>query len=169
MSKYLKLPIADQLATGTTDGISVAFEINLTTATFITDGVSVGDYAYNDTDDTSAVVTAVNSETSLTVSLDVFPTAKAFIILSASASQVSQLVDSASIVLATQTTTDTTVLQTVAAANDTVTITHTLLALPLAQQGVQAGMELAASPNSRPKPSQEVILDGAVIISVTVA
>jgi len=168
MSKYLKLPIADQLATGQTTA-TTAGKLVEAGATFESDGIRIGDYAYNTDDNTSAVITAIDSDTTLSVTPDVFPTTKDFVILSATSAQVSQLVDSESIVLATQTQTYETVLQTVAAANDTVTITHTLLTIPQAQQGVQAGMELAASPNSRPKPSQEVTLEGAVILSVAVS
>lgn len=42
-------------------------------ATFQTDGVVVGDVAYNLDDGTSALVTAVNSETSLNLASDAFP------------------------------------------------------------------------------------------------
>lgn len=45
----------------------------LSTATFESDGVVVGDTAYNLDDGTSALVTAVDSETSLSLASDVFP------------------------------------------------------------------------------------------------
>jgi hypothetical protein len=45
-------------------------------ATFVADGVQVGDYAYNFTDGTTAKITVVNSATDCSVDNDVFPTAK---------------------------------------------------------------------------------------------
>ena len=44
-----------------------------TNATFQTDGVAINDIAFNQTDGTSATVTAVDSETSLSLSSDAFP------------------------------------------------------------------------------------------------
>lgn len=48
-------------------------KLNCSTATFQSDGVLVGDTAYNITDGTSALVTTVNSQTQLTLASDVFP------------------------------------------------------------------------------------------------
>ncbi|RLA02068.1 MAG: hypothetical protein DRQ42_01635 [Gammaproteobacteria bacterium] len=56
--------------TATTDTASKLVD---TDATFETDGVEVDDVAFNQTDGTSATVTAVDSETSLSLSSDAFP------------------------------------------------------------------------------------------------
>ena len=66
-------------STGTTDGTTTDKLVN-SGADFVTDGVVVGDIAYNTTDGTVATITAVDSATTLTVSADVFPTGKAYII-----------------------------------------------------------------------------------------
>lgn len=51
------------------------------TATFITSGVAVGDIVYNTTDSTAATVTAVDSQTTLSLNANIFAaTAKAFTI-----------------------------------------------------------------------------------------
>ena len=58
--------LADSAATATT-----ANKLVDSGATFVTDGVAVGDAVYNDTDDTIALVTAVDSETTLSLSADI--------------------------------------------------------------------------------------------------
>ena len=58
--------LADSAATGTT-----ANKLVDSGATFVTNGVSVGDAVYNDTDNTIALVTAVDSETQLSLSADI--------------------------------------------------------------------------------------------------
>ena len=58
--------LADSAATATT-----ADKLVDSGATFVTAGVEVGDAVYNDTDGTSALVTAVDSETTLSISADI--------------------------------------------------------------------------------------------------
>lgn len=48
--------------------------------TFITDGVSVGDIVYNTTDNTTATVTAVDSEILLSLSANIMATGEAYVI-----------------------------------------------------------------------------------------
>jgi hypothetical protein len=55
-----------------------AFHLVDSAATFITNGVAVGDVVYNTTASTSATVTAVSSETDLTLSADIFESAEAY-------------------------------------------------------------------------------------------
>lgn len=47
-------------------------------ATFVTDKVKVGDVVYNTTDDTAATVTAVDSETTLSVNANIFASGEAY-------------------------------------------------------------------------------------------
>lgn len=61
------------VSSGTTDGTTASKLVD-SGATFQTDGVQVGDWVYNSTDDTNAVVTAVDSETQLSLSADIFTT-----------------------------------------------------------------------------------------------
>ena len=61
---------AKSKGTATTD---TANKLVDTAATFQTDGVAIGDTAFNQTDGTSATVTAVDSETSLSLDSDAFP------------------------------------------------------------------------------------------------
>jgi hypothetical protein len=56
--------------TATTDTLNKLID---TGATFVTDGVGVGDAVHNTADDTWGLVTAVDSETSLSLDSDVFP------------------------------------------------------------------------------------------------
>ena len=61
---------AKSSGTATTDTANKLVDTN---ATFETDGVAIGDTAFNKTDGTSALVTAVDSETSLSLGSDAFP------------------------------------------------------------------------------------------------
>lgn len=60
-----------QFSTGTTTG-TTANKLVDSGATFVTDGVKAGVVVYNTTDSTQATVTAVDSETQLSVSADIF-------------------------------------------------------------------------------------------------
>tara|TARA_R100001509_G_scaffold165663_1_gene148695 strand:- start:1376 stop:1879 length:504 start_codon:yes stop_codon:yes gene_type:complete len=167
MSKYIKLPIATVKDSGTTTADTtdklVQSGQNFTTT------VAVGDYVYNSTTPASATVTAVDSDTTLSLSADIMGNSEAYVILSPTASDQSVLVLLDAIVLATQSNTLTTVIQTSAAANDTVTITHTALAKPLFAAAVEAAMIAAAHPNSRPVPAETLSVSGAVIESIAVS
>lgn len=61
------------VSSGTTDGTTASKLVD-SGATFQTDGVAIGDWVYNSTDDTNAVVTAVDSETQLSISADIMAT-----------------------------------------------------------------------------------------------
>jgi len=63
--------VGDTVSSGTTDGITTNQLIN-STATFVTDGVAVGDQVQNTTDSTYAIVSSINSETALTLNRDIF-------------------------------------------------------------------------------------------------
>jgi len=65
------------VSSGTADGTSANHLVN-SGATFVTDGVEVGQVVANTTDQTFASVTAVNSETDLTLSDDIFVSGKKY-------------------------------------------------------------------------------------------
>ena len=167
MSKYIKLPIATEKDSGTTSSASSSKLIqagqNFTTT------VAIGDYVYNTTDNTSATVTAVDSDTTLSISANIMASGEAYVILSPTATDQSVLVTLDAIALATQPQPYQTVIQTLAAANDTVTITHTELAKPLFAAAVEATMIAAAHPNSRPVPAETLSVSGAVIKGIAVS
>jgi len=66
-------------STGTTDG-TTANKLVDSGATFQTDDVQVGDSAFNTTDNTAAVITAVDSETQLSLSEDKFVSGEDYIV-----------------------------------------------------------------------------------------
>ena len=167
MSKYIKLPIATEKDSGTTTSTS-ADKLVQTGQNFTTT-VAIGDYVYNTTDNTSATVSAVDSDTTLSLSANIMASGEDYVILSPSASDQSVLVTLDAIALATQPQTYQTVIQTLAAANDTVTITHTELAKPLFAAAVEATMIAAAHPNSRPVPAETFSVSGAVIKGIAVS
>jgi hypothetical protein len=70
-------PIVIVSGTSTT---TTADKLVCATGLFVTNGVAIGDVVYNTTDSTAAVVTAVDSETTLSLNADVVPTGKAFTI-----------------------------------------------------------------------------------------
>jgi len=62
--------VGDSVSSGTTSGVTTNQLID-STATFVTDGVAVGDQVQNTTDSTYAIVTLVNSQTVLTLNRDI--------------------------------------------------------------------------------------------------
>ncbi len=62
--------LGDVLSSGTATGTTASKLID-SGATFITDGVAVGDQIFNSTDNTYAIVTAVDSETALSLNKDI--------------------------------------------------------------------------------------------------
>lgn len=75
------IPTPNQITSGTSTG-TTANKLTASAATFITKGVSIGDVVFNTTDGTAATVTAVDSETVLSLSANIIAVAsKAFIIL----------------------------------------------------------------------------------------
>ena len=122
MDKFLNIPEQDLVASGTTTA-GTTDKLTDSSATFIADGVAIGDIVHNSTDDTYTTVSAIDSETVLTVATTV-PDAKAYFIHSATASK-SQLVSCVGIGLIEQASTSTvTITYDDAAASDVVTITH---------------------------------------------
>tara|TARA_Y100000768_G_C23836397_1_gene613952 strand:- start:180 stop:683 length:504 start_codon:yes stop_codon:yes gene_type:complete len=122
MDKFLNIPEQDLVSSGTTTA-GTANKLTDSSATFETDGVAIGDIVHNSTDNTYTTVTAIDSETVLTVGTTV-PTAKAYFIHSATSSK-SQLVSCVGIGLIEQASTSTvTITYDDAAASDVVTITH---------------------------------------------
>lgn len=69
--------------TGTTDGSTTANKLIDSTATFTTDGIKVGMRVTNTTDTTYALVTAVDSDTQLTLDTDIMATGEAYSIAEA--------------------------------------------------------------------------------------
>lgn len=73
-------PNVTETGTNTT---ATAFKLIDSAATFITNNVYPGDIVHNDTDETSATVVSVDSETQLTLNADIFTaTAKAYAVYS---------------------------------------------------------------------------------------
>ena len=68
---------ANQVISGTTTA-TTADKLVDSGATFSTGGVKVGDIIYNTTDSTIATVTAVDSETTLSVSANIFASGEAY-------------------------------------------------------------------------------------------
>ena len=66
-----------QISTGTTDA-TTANKLVDSGAAFDTDGTKIGMVAHNTTDGTRAIITAIDSATTLSVDADVFPTTKAY-------------------------------------------------------------------------------------------
>lgn len=69
--------IGYETVTGTTTA-TTADKLVDSGATFVTDKVKVGDIVYNTTDNTAATVTAVDSETTLSVNANIFASGEAY-------------------------------------------------------------------------------------------
>jgi hypothetical protein len=74
---YIDNMFGDILSLGDATG-TTANKLVSSTATFVTDGVAVGDQVFNSTDETYAVVTNVDSETQLTLNKDIFVSGEAY-------------------------------------------------------------------------------------------
>lgn len=68
-----------QRSAGTTTG-TTSNKLVDSTATFTTDGVSVGDIIHNTTDDTFALVTAIDSATTLSIGTDIMASGEDYVI-----------------------------------------------------------------------------------------
>ncbi|MCP4340900.1 MAG: hypothetical protein GY799_18920 [Desulfobulbaceae bacterium] len=75
-------PLAVKKVSSTTDGTTAGKVVD-STADFVTAEVAIGDAVYNTTDDTWALVTAVDSATVLSVDNDVFITAEDYYVIPA--------------------------------------------------------------------------------------
>ena len=159
MSKYIKLSVAQQMATGTTtsDGIATDQLIDAAAA-FLDDGIRPGDIVFNGT--SNAIAGAVASlDLAVTTQLNMVAghgvdTAQAYIIYSQDATTTYQLVPLDAIASVAQASATSTVIQVTAVANATYTITHTdygTLADPLFANLILDAMVEASSPNDRPK------------------
>lgn len=156
MSKYLKLYVATELATGTTTGDGTAGSNNKVIdggQGFELDGISLGDLV-----STSAGITQVTAvaATELTVTAGTgVPNATAYKVYSQEGDRSQfQIVPLAQIATVSQASATSTVIQTTAAANDTITITHTsygTAANQLFAIKILNLMEEAASPSEKPK------------------
>lgn len=76
-STYSTFAQIKQYSTGTTDGTTTDKLVD-SGATFVADGVKAGTIVYNTTDTTTATITAVDSETTLSVSSDIFVSGEAY-------------------------------------------------------------------------------------------
>ena len=123
MEKFLNVPVFKLLANGTTTS-GTANKLTDSSATFQTAGVAVGDIIHNSTDNTYTTVTAVDSETVLSVSTTV-PNSKAYFIHSATLSN-SQLVSASGVLLVEQASTSTVTIayDSPSASADVITLTH---------------------------------------------
>jgi len=181
MSKYIKLSIATQLATGTTtaDGIPPATSTDLLidgAASFLDDGIRPGDIVFNDTDKTYEVIASVDLADTNQLNMitgDGLDTGKDYIVYSQDATTSYQLVPLDAIASVSQASATSTVIQVTAVANATYTIAHTNYgdaATPLFANLILDAMVEGSSPNDRPKVVTDVELGtSAFIDSITVS
>ena len=132
MEKFLNIPVYDLLTSGTTDG--TAADLDDSTATFTTDGLSVGDIVHQSTDDEYYTIESIDSDTELTlVPLQGAPatiaSGKAYFIHSATVAT-DRIVACSEVSLLEQAAADTTTLlyDVTSGTNDLITLTHTPLA-----------------------------------------
>ena len=167
MSKYLSLPVATTEDSGTASA-TTADKLVEAGQNFETT-VTVGSTVYNTTDDTSATVTAVDSDTTLSISADIMASGETYVILSASLSSSNQLIATDYIANVTASNNVTAVITLGTLVNDVVTIDHAPNTNAVSL--IQTSMLNAASNNSRPAPSTSVEggPNGLIINSVTIA
>ena len=166
MSNYLKIPIATTEVDSEATGSFAGSKLLDNTQTFLT-SVQVGSVVWNTTDNTSAIVTAIDSNTQLSISADIMVINDKYKILSVVNTSGYQLVNANSIVLAIATSN---VLTTISLpSGDELQINHAPSADGLAI--VQEGM-LANSNNTRPQQTFSTVeggLNGLLVESVELA
>lgn len=100
MAKFVKVPIQDQLvssaATATTSDKLVD------SGQTFSSSVSVGDYIHNTTDDTFAVITGIDSDTTLSISADIMANTEDYVIYSATVASVEKVISAERFLLADQ-------------------------------------------------------------------
>jgi hypothetical protein len=171
MTKFISVPLAAVVDSGTTT-TTTANKLTQSGQDFLTT-VKVGDIIVNTTDSVSAVVTAVDSNTVLSISADVVPTAKAFVIYSATVT-VDQIIAAEGATLVQQATLGTTTIAYRAGSTgaDILTITHSFLPSGSVdfRTAVQNALIEAADKNSKPKSIFPIALPAsAAVISTAIA
>lgn len=171
MTKFISVPLAAVVDSGTTTA-TTANKLTQSGQDFLTT-VKVGDIVNNTTDSVSAVVTAVDSNTVLSISADVVPTAKAFVIYSATVT-VDQIIATEGATLIQQATAGTATIAYRAGSTgaDILTITHSFLPSGSVafRTAVQNALIEAADKNSKPKSIFPIVLPaGAAVISTVIA
>lgn len=145
MAKFLKVPILDLVANGTTDGDGTATDKLIdSSATFQTDGVEAGDIIHNSTDNTYTEVVAVDSETTLSVSSgEGLDTAKAYFIHSDTVASFKAAISADRVKVVTQASTSTTTLKYGNGGNNVMTLTHVPVANDLGAEVLQDALAKA--------------------------
>jgi len=170
MSKYIKLSIATQLATGTTTSNGIPSDQTIDTgATFLADGIRPGDIVYTTATPSYNTVKSLQFSDPVNPAVDTtildmvagegINTALAYIVYSQDATSTYQLLPLDAIASVNQTGPLETVVQLTSVANATVTIDHTsygTAANPLFANLILDAMVEASSPNDRPKVVTEV-------------
>ena len=171
MTKFISVPLAAVVDSGTST-TTTANKLVQSGQDFLTT-VKVGDIVQNTTDTVSATVTAVDSNTVLSLSADVVPTAKAFVIYSATVT-VDQIlaVDSALVVQQATASTTTIAYGSGSTGADILTVTHSTLASGAVSMrtAIQNALIESANKNSKPKTVFPIELPtGVAVISTAIA
>ena len=156
MSNYLKIPIAKTEDSGTASA-TTADKLVEAGQNFLTT-VTVGSIVWNTTDNTSATVTAIDSDTELAISADIMANTETYKILSVSVESGYHLLNDNAIATAVATSDIATTIQLSTVALDTVTINHVpnTSALSIVQDGM-----LANNNNTRPQQPFSTVEGGA--------
>ena len=171
MAKYLSVLLNDVVDSGTTSS-TTANKLVESGQNFLST-VSVGDIIVNTTDGTSATVTAVDSNTTLSVTPDVMPTGKAYVIYSAT-SKTEQLIGIKDAVLVQQasTTTATIAISSGNSSTDIITLTHGPIASTAVSVRQAIQNALVKAENRKAEPQVAVKLEmptGIVARSIAIA
>ena len=167
MAKFVKVPIQDALvssaATATTSDKLVD------SGQTFTSSVEVGDYIHNTTDGTFATITAIDSDTTLSISADIMANTEDYVIYSATSASVEKIISAERFLLAEQPATaanaiGATTISYASGGKDVLTITHsgnqlTSVAVASAFESAILG---AFSNNIRPEVSKLVSLPSGV-------
>jgi hypothetical protein len=170
MSKFIRANIATIVDSGTTTA-STANKLTESGQDFLTT-VSVGDIVWNTTDGTTATVTAVDSNTVLSLSANVVPTSKAYTIYSKNG-HTDQIISVNGAILVQQdsTTTVTVAYGSGSTGTDILTITHTPIASGAVtmRNAVQNQLIASQEPGSRPNVVFDLVMPSVATVVTGIA
>lgn len=167
MSKFIRANIATIVDSGTTTA-STANKLTESGQDFLTT-VSIGDIVWNTTDGTTATVTAVDSNTVLSLSANVVPTSKAYTIYSKNG-HADQIISVNGAILVQQDST-TTVKVAYESMEKRLIITHTPIASGAVtmRDAVQNQLIASQEPGSRPNVVFDLVMPSVATVVTGIA
>lgn len=170
MIKFISVPLAAVADSGTASA-TTANKLVEAGQNFVTT-VAIGDVIVNTTDNTTATVTAIDSNTTLSISADIMANLETYVIYSATV-KVDQIIQVTGAILVQQATASTTTIAfgSASTGTDVLTITHSPLVAGSVtmRTAVQNAITEAFNVNSKPRVVFPIVLPSAAVSVISTA